>query len=60
MPFEGFYQVKNDQISIYKRGDLDEILIFHENMFYNCLIRGLWNYSYYDTVKSKTRKITFS
>ncbi len=57
---EYLHQVKNDQISIYKRGDLDEILIFHENMFYNCLIRGLWNYSYYDTVKSNhTAKLLF-
>ena len=45
-------KAKKDQLSIYKKGDEDEILMFHENMFYNCSIRGLWNYSYFDTVKS--------
>jgi len=45
-------KAKKDQLSIYKKGDEDEILMFHENMFYNCSIRGLWNYSHFDTVKS--------
>ena len=48
LPPVGIFAVWN----YYKKGDEDEILMFHENMFYNCSIRGLWNYAYYDTVKS--------
>lgn len=44
---------KKDQLDIYKSGNLEKVVLLHENMFYNSLIKGLWNYSYYNKIKKK-------
>ena len=43
--------IKKEQINVLARKNVKEILIFHENMFYNCLIKGFMPYSYFENVK---------
>jgi len=42
---------KKDQFETYASGDLEKIILLHENMFYNSLIKGLWSYSHYNEIK---------
>ena len=40
---------KKKQLDSYLNKNVDEIMILHESMFYNCLLRGIsWNYSYFE------------
>ena len=41
---------KKKQLDSYLSKNLDEIMILHENMFYNCLIHGFWNYSNFKNI----------
>ena len=34
------------QIQTYESGNVDQVVTLHENMFFNCLITGLWNFGY--------------
>ena len=36
---------KKEQLEAYNTGDINKIILLHENMFYNPLIEGLWNYT---------------
>ena len=37
---------KKEQLEAYNTGDINKIILLHENMFYNPLIEGLWNYTH--------------
>ena len=39
--------IKKEQIDVLSRKNVKEILIFHESMFYNCLIQGFMPYAYF-------------
>lgn len=42
---------KKKQLDTYLNKNVDEIMILHESMFYNCLLRGIsWNYSYFENI----------
>lgn len=48
---EYFIKNKNEQIDCYKTNNVEKIILLHENMFYNSLINGLWNYSNFKNLK---------
>jgi len=43
--------IKKEQIDVLSKKNVNEILIFHENMFYNCLIKGFMPYAYFESVQ---------
>ncbi len=47
--WKNYLMDKKDQKLIYETMDVDKIVLFHENMFFNCLIKGMWNYNHYET-----------
>ena len=49
---------KKDQFDTYENGDLEKVILLHENMFYNSLIKGLWSYSHYSEIKRDHTALT--
>ena len=50
---------KKEQIDAYSRKNIDEIMILHESMFYNCLLQGFWNYSHFKNLNFNYSAILF-
>ena len=50
---------RKDQIKAYEKADIDNIIILHENMFYNCLVKGLWSYSHFYELKKDHTALMF-
>lgn len=46
-----FIKNKKEQIEVYNKANINEIILLHENMFYNSLLRGLWNYTHFENIK---------
>ena len=46
-----FIKHKKEQIDCYNNNNVEKIILLHENMFYNSLIKGLWNYSHFKDLK---------
>ena len=44
-------KIKKKQIDTLLNKNVDEIMILHESMFYNCLIEGFIGYSYFKNIK---------
>lgn len=47
-----YTEKRSEQIEIYKENNNEKILLLHENMFFNCLVSGLWNYAHYKKIKT--------
>ena len=44
-------KIKREQIDVISNKNLNEIILLHENMFYNCLIKGFLPYSSFENLK---------
>ena len=47
------YLLKNKKklFETYQSSNPEKIILLHENMFFNSLLRGLWSYSHFDQIK---------